>query len=903
MSNRTLTEAQVRAIASEVGGPDHVVGVAAAPRWSGDEVLDTDVGKVRVLACPSVLAVREALATYGDAADELLLIITDQPGEELGTEVTERLWRRGLLQPRGWEACKRLFKAQTLDARLAHQRWLVDLLIDVAPARGYPPAQGGVLDADTAWTAFCRHGLDLRTPRPRLAELLDWIHTGAASTAFARFGDDACAHVIERLATEAGVGARPVLQLAAAGRSDEVLRYGLAAAPLWSAEATGQAAERARGRLIDRLPAIGEDTDAALRAWGQAAEAFVTQHLDLDPAVQQVRADAETMLDTLGVSEVVAASNVLPGARTARLEQLGVTLLAALDDTADHASVMPPVRDALQRVGDHLDTARDPDTGERAAHAVRLLQRLHARQPEPAANLADAARRFVDDSSWADQARAEIGRGASGRLGDAYGALLDRLDAQRDAEDRAFADQLARWSRLPPPDRDDELLPIERVLDRIVAPIAAQQPTLVAVLDGLDHPTAHRLLADITDRGWRAHEPTDRPWPAIVAALPTVTEVSRTSLLTGQLARGGQKEERGGFTAHAGLVEAAGKPQLFHKADLGVQAGQLAPTVAEALRDTSQRVVGVVVNAVDDHLARGGQLQLADGLQGIPALRWLLETAAEAGRAVVITSDHGHIRERHTQVVKADGGGERWQPATREPRDDEVSVEGPRVALADGRVLLAATDTVRYTPEKKNGYHGGATPQEALCPIAVIAPARVHLEGLEQTSLVPPWWWELAESPPAEPTTPPAPPAVERKQPERAEDADGVPTLFSTRETEPSAADVGAPSAATGADQPAWIGELLASPVLEAQRRLAGRATLSDDDLARLLTVLDRHRDVVPRGVLQQETGLRPSRLKSKIDALRRTLAVDGYQIVAVDQDGTVRLHRRLLVQQFGVSA
>ena len=72
-------------------------------------------------------------------------------------------------------------------------------------------------------------------------------------------------------------------------------------------------------------------------------------------------------------------------------------------------------------------------------------------------------------------------------------------------------------------------------------------------LDGMGLAVFHELLADIESHGWIDLAPQDDPKPVgpVVAALPSVTEFSRTSLLAGRLCRGDQQTEKLAFEAHA----------------------------------------------------------------------------------------------------------------------------------------------------------------------------------------------------------------------------------------------------------------------------------------------------------------------------------------------------------------
>jgi hypothetical protein len=112
-----------------------------------------------------------------------------------------------------------------------------------------------------------------------------------------------------------------------------------------------------------------------------------------------------------------------------------------------------------------------------------------------------------------------------------------------------------------------------------------------------------------------------------LATIPSVTEFSRTSLLCGRLAQGGQDDEKAGFAEHPELVarsRSGSPPVLFHKAGLQeLNDSVLSAEVRKEIASTHRRVVGVVVNAVDDHLLKGEQIDTRwsrDEIKVLPAL-------------------------------------------------------------------------------------------------------------------------------------------------------------------------------------------------------------------------------------------------------------------------------------------
>jgi hypothetical protein len=195
----------------------------------------------------------------------------------------------------------------------------------------------------------------------------------------------------------------------------------------------------------------------------------------------------------------------------------------------------------------------------------RLVRWIHRSQSPAPTTLSAAVRDEVRDGGWVARARAEITSSGAPELTNAAQALAAAVDARRTTAGIAFAAAAVRWDGEP----SDDLIGVEHVLDRVVAPVARATPILVVVLDGVSLAVLRGLLGDLEREGWIERRPaamTGRP--VALAVLPSLTTLSRSSLLSGRLASGGQAEESSGFAEHARLREAGtarGVPLLLHK--------------------------------------------------------------------------------------------------------------------------------------------------------------------------------------------------------------------------------------------------------------------------------------------------------------------------------------------------
>jgi len=290
------------------------------------------------------------------------------------------------------------------------------------------------------------------------------------------------------------------------------------------------------------------------------------------------------------------------------------------------------------------------------------------------------------------------------------------------------------------------------------------------------------------------------------------------------------------------------------------------------------------VNAVDDHLLKGEQVAVPWTLRHIPVLSHLLAAAMESGRLVVLTSDHGHVLDRRTTFHPATAG-ERYRLDDGNITDGEVRIRGARVVLPPEGVLIAPwSEKIRYG-SKRNGYHGGVSPQECVIPLSLLSWPTLVPERFEVVAPYDPAWWIVGGIDRTAPHAVPVPPVVAQPEPRYSERGQAK-LLFDA-----------APSPGT------WIDQLLISPVFVYQLKQAGRAAPTVDRIRGVLAALDERGGTVLRQALAQKLGESELRMPGLVAALRRILNVDGYPVLSVDDaSGSVVLNKQLLEVQFELS-
>jgi hypothetical protein len=895
MSVVPLTEAQLRAQVKTVCDkvPDaRVIGVHAPGPWTGPASVHVDGEEVEVAFCPSTLALRERLASRAQDGPRLV-VVTDREEAELGGDVLARLARRRLYRIDCWRVVMDIFHARELDPRLRRERWLAEALLEEIPADGYPPVPSGVLDEETVWDTLLCARLGLCDSQPDARALLRWTLATDRMAALVTAPTDLQNAMVERLAAASGPVGIPILRCILAGRGHDALPVGLVCRVLF---APGTAEEsRPREAAVRLEPILGGhalETSGAL-GWADGAEAVVREIAagGGSKAAAPWLERADVLLREVRAEDFAYQSPVLISGFEQRLARCAAVLSRFLAGAS--LGDLEALRTSVEAVVAHDHAVTRPDRVEILRMACRLARRLRQPATDPG-SFADAALQYASDGSFADWARVRVWDGdALPAVSEVYRTLSARLAEARQHENRRFGELLAEWLTLG--SSSDPVVPVEDVLARVAVPLAQHVRVLLVVIDAMSLSVFHELVTDLTRHGWielgEGVPPLRRP---SIAALPSVTEVSRASLFCGALRRGTSQVERDGFASHPGLVAASrvgSPPVLFHKADL-VEAGGvgLAEDVRAEIARPTRQVVGVVVNAVDDHLAKGDQLGLRWTVDAIRPLQWLLDAAREAGRVIVLTSDHGHVLDRDSVYRPREIGGLRCRPDDGTLEGDELRLRGPRVLSPWGdRVIVPWTERVRYGV-KQNGYHGGATPQEVVIPLAVLSAGDTNIPGWAEIAPVVPEWWEIAESTVTpEPTEVrvPVPPAVTRPSVAR-------PTPQGELFKKSAVPLVPAPA------PPSWVDRLLASATYAAQKQLAARPGLDDERVRRCLVALDERGGKMTRAAMARALAVPPLRLAGMFAALRRLLNVEGYAVLSVDEaSDTVELNRHLLETQF----
>lgn len=864
-------------------GRARTIVVRAQPSWPGHSELVIGSDRVRVVEGISGLAALDAMRSA--APDESLAVLTELESATLGTAVMLDVERQRVFELDEWSGIPAMFGSRaTLVSRPVRDLgpWVPSLLAALQRDKTFAPAPGGVVSAEHVVRALLVALLGLDSPdRLELADALTPLDHPGVRAQLADLGPEAREGLLS--ATARYVDAHLAMALRVASRPGNVsaVAVGLVVGELWATgDRTPDTATAAARVRIEQYIGPGASVSAAQR-YGSASRLLTRRWLAAgDRHARDTFDQAEAICADIDWNDGAAASDFLPSGLRARVATFARAVAAAAASPSEAAS--QAVDEALAAVEAHGARPTFERSLPKAQMAARLARWLAA-PTRAGAGLTGAMAAYASDGAWAERALGDIWDGETDvDLAAAYRALAHAVQIVRRREDAAAAASVTGALGLA-----GEVTPVEDLLSKLVVPLSAEQRVLLIVLDGMSVPTAIELAAELDSAGWTELVRAGTKHRGLAfAALPTVTTYSRTSLFAGELLAGNQQTEKSRFAA-------ATNGTVFHKDDLRSEAGYaLPPVVTEAIADRQSRIVGAVLNTIDDALTGADVDALGWSLRDVAKLEALLDAAAAAGRVVILTSDHGHIVERGTELRNMLENSARWRlPGTGPVQPDEVLVTGPRVLAPGGSAVLAVSDGIRYAA-KKPGYHGGASLAELSIPILVLKPrgAADPLGWVEAPPQEPTWWNEPTRAVVAEPMAEPPVSAAKPKAPKKVDPS--AQTLF---DAEP-ASTAASPAPVTAGLAPA----LIASETYVSRRGLAGRHPVDESVVVAVIGALDAGAGRAHRDTLAAAAGVAATAFAGLLAALRRVLNVDGYPVVELDADGvTVVLDVPLLREQF----
>jgi hypothetical protein len=699
-------------------------------------------------------------------------------------------------------------------------------------------------------------------------------------------------------------------------------------------------ADRAMQALL-LLAAAEQSKDAYLRGLVNGQIAGIAPGLTNEVRGAHASGSAEALLEAVLSVENEADRWLLEGAQQHALSW-GASVLATGSDwlPAGHATRETGVAAALTKfvevasaeslqtllaAFDHLSAHRLDRVIRRSEHiearkmAARLSAWLLARRVRP--ELAEhgtpwlpaieLAQRYTEEGGFLDWARQSLRgiRGAGDALLAAVRQLCGAVEAVARADDQRFSKAYVSWVEAGKP--SNEVLPIEHVTKRVVAQFlkgGEHRRLLLVLMDGMSYASAVQVLQRLRDQrrwspiawrtpGWNGQLPI----PPVLAAAPTVTEISRAAFFAGMADprfgdHGTDKDDaRWASNPHVREFLGGEASKVFFRRE--IHAGhELIDEVKQAVAG-DKRVIAVVVNAIDEQLK--GSLQVAVDYSKTPILplEALLSAADGAERAVLLVADHGHVagdamRVAGGRIPVGREGGARWRALAEgeQPQDGEVLLPRTSWKPRGAAGIAALWDTTLANRAPHYGEHGGLSLAETVAPAFLIGPEwldRVAGDDVELSCRVlpEPDWWALKIARPA--VAPLAP--LEEPKPPTAQ--------LQLLPVEPSTTPTAPPHAPT---EPTLVARLRTSKVFTQQ--VAG---VPKPDVERVLTWLAVLVDAggsLTAADFARLCGVRPHQVGGVV-ARMGLLNADGFAIVEHDVAGRrVVLQKARLLAQFGVT-
>lgn len=891
-----------------------------------------DAGEVEVVPVRSELELRAQLPPLGEHERRIAYLLPFT--RDVPLDVAGRFHRDGKVVRIGPEArIRRLFGGVVHIEQAVSQSPLVAMLLASGTTETFPTS-AMALDLEAMWSAWLARRVELPSSAGVIEReaLIAWAARDARGPSFLADLPELQRAEVER-ALEAHLASRgpefvAVFRAWRRGAGRDALELALVLEALARSELT-------HARIFVResvRTVLGVDGEAdAARVGGALGAAAVGALRRFEQSVSDsiVRATlrgADARATHPEIRELLADDPRLPVGWTKRLERLGAALRAGA--AAPSVASVRTAFEALRALESHR-MFRDPGTDaspvQRAEAAARLLgwlaERRDAQMSTGATTISDAealGRWYAEEGGYVDWAR-HTARGRNDDvLGQGIAAVLAAADAARADLDARFVRSLRSYVQAQR--ASSSILPLDRVTERLGAKFLEENPDrrlLILLVDGMGWAQAVEILLSLeeqhvgpiawnTSKRGRVGEGTAAIHNTVFAALPTVTEVSRSSFFEGApIAPGApvdaqRDDER--FARNKAMrkfFDGVAVPKLLLRAELTDGSGNVANEARAAVRDPKDRVVAVVINAIDTSLKGDPQVGTKWTSETIKPLWPLLEAARDAGRSVLIVSDHGHVPSDLFQpsTRKPDAGARMrpWRGEADTLTEWEAVFQGAGVWHPKGSqgVVLVTDDRHRYSTGPHAGEHGGATLAEVVVPCLFLgfdesAPAldadpELRVRRFHQPDF---WHFDIREPVTRKPIV--APPS---QLPLLTE----VPLVL----VKPPPAVSKAAPPAPKADEPTLEPIALALRDSEILKAVLGKAS-ARTQVVDVVSFLAARGGVASEEAFAKALAIQTRRVSQVVVTLQESLNLDSFPVLSHDrQGGEIRLDLELLIQQF----
>lgn len=916
MNFGTLSPQQLRSLMEDKWQRDEgaiALGLHVTNGWKGPAEVEFEFGTAQVVHADTVFQVREALLT-AERSKGRIVLLTKLQQSDLGNDIIARLARSRLFTIDHWATLSGLFKAKELDPSICDMS-IAQALLDHRPPDGYPPVSAGILDAGTAWRAICRHVFDMGEREPDLVSLLLWATSKSGASRYSEASDELRTSLRKRLTTNLGEAADSILRFVDNGAGADVVALAVVCHVVFGdgQDPTLDAAA-ARMEQFHKKPIPKWIGRVLARA---ATDAIADLDRKEDPRLARDHLQrADELLRQFICDDYAYRNNLTLLGYEQRLGRFGDQIVVAVETPTEE--VLSLCEERQLDVANHriAKLGRHADQVSRTEMAVRLVRWVSQPHPYPE-TFPELANCYQRELSFVDWARESTCRGdVVLKLTKAYQKLDQAVLVRREEFNQAFAKALLNWTSVG--SKFIGICGVEDVLSNVVAKIVeSDNRVLLIVLDGMSWAVCHELLSDIRHEHWfektlDAESFTPEP---VIATIPSVTQFSRATLLSGHLTKGDAAVEKRNFESNPRLRQVCDKkhpPILFHKKEVTEGSrGVVGEEMSKAIRLDNNRVVGVVINAIDDRLSNAPQIREDWSINRISPLGDLLNLARDSGRVVVLAADHGHVWHRPEARLLESETSTRWRPKSGELNEGEIEITGERVRDEAGQntIVVPWTETIYYK-RQQNGYHGGVSPQEMVCPLIILTDRSSAYSGLFPCEYPKPEWWASAPTATVEADEPvtvfvpvrKGPPTLFDRLPIETRPVEKVPVEKPVAESRPSSKEPSktpdsVPSAST---MSTWIDKLLSSQAYTAQKAFVRRHAPEDELVRKCLAALDAQGGIMTPAAFSKAADVAAGRLDGLIAVIQRLLNVDGYEILTLSRtENRIELNVTKLKRQF----